>query len=80
AAVGAYCAAHGDCAGPAGKPGAAGQQGAQGVSITDLKFQRDSSGSCHVVVSLHNPADGTDSTVTHPAGDAACTGLPIPGG
>jgi hypothetical protein len=71
-AVDAYCSAHGNCAGTAGQNGTNGTQGAQGVSITDLVFQRDSSGACQAVVTLHDPATGTDSTVTHPAGDAAC--------
>lgn len=69
AAVSAYCSAHNDCAGATGPTGA---QGAQGASITDLAFVRDSSGQCQVVVTLHDPASNTDSTVTHAAGDAAC--------
>lgn len=74
-AVDAYCSAHNDCTGAAGKDGKDGQDGAtgpQGVSITDLVFQRNSSGACQAVVTLHDPATGTDNTVTHPAGDAAC--------
>ncbi|MGH3096489.1 MAG: hypothetical protein ACRDMV_10895 [Streptosporangiales bacterium] len=78
AAVAAYCGSHGGCAGPAGPVGPSGEQGSQGVSVTDVAFQRDSSGTCQVVVSLHDPATGADSTVTHPAGSAACTGLPLP--
>jgi hypothetical protein len=66
AAVSAYCDAHNQCAGPKG------DQGVQGVSFTDLEFQRDDSGACMVVVTLHDPATGQDSTITHPAGDAAC--------
>jgi hypothetical protein len=75
AAVDAYCTAHNACTGPAGgtgKPGKPGDQGQQGVSVTDVAFARDSSGKCQVVVTLHDPAAGTDTTVTHSAGDAAC--------
>jgi hypothetical protein len=63
AAVDAYCSNHNGCAG---------ESGAQGVSVTDVQFERDSAGVCQAVVTLHNPADGTDSTVTHEAGTAAC--------
>ncbi|MCU1680927.1 MAG: hypothetical protein JWQ81_1666 [Amycolatopsis sp.] len=67
ASVAAYCDAHGNCAGGTG---------AQGVSVTDVEFQRDDAGTCQVVVSLHNPATGDDTTATHPAGDAACPAAP----
>jgi hypothetical protein len=70
--VSAYCATHNDCAGASGKDGQNGAAGPQGVSITDLVFQRDSSGTCQAIVTLHDPATGTDNTVSHPAGDAAC--------
>lgn len=72
AAVGAYCDAHNNCAGATGTTGADGATGPQGVSVTDVAFARDSSGACQVVVTLHDPATGTDTTVTHSAGDAAC--------
>lgn len=70
AAVDAYCSAHNDCAGTDGA------QGVQGASITDMNFARDATGQCQVVVTLHDPATGTDSTITHPAGDAACPLIP----
>lgn len=76
-AVAAYCSTHNGCAGPAGADGPAGAQGAQGISVTDLAFQRDSSGACQVVITLHDPATNTDTTITHPAGAAAC---PLLGG
>lgn len=63
AAVSSYCDAHNQCQGP---------QGLQGVSVSDVEFDRDDSGTCMVVVTLHNPATGNNSTITHPAGDAAC--------
>ena len=66
-AVDAYCDAHNQCQGTSGP---------QGVSVTDLSFARDDSGDCMVVVTLHDPATGDDSTITHPAGDAACQPLP----
>lgn len=69
AAVGAYCDAHSQCQG---------QQGDQGVSITDLQFERDDNGDCQSVVTLHDPATGDDSTITHPAGDAACAPVTPP--
>ena len=72
ATVTAYCDAHGSCAGQPGAAGANGATGPQGVSITDLVFARDSSGQCQAVVTLHDPASGIDTQVTHPAGDAAC--------
>jgi hypothetical protein len=75
AAVAVYCSAHGNCAGAAGASGptgAPGAQGPQGVSFTDLRFVRDSSGTCHAIASFHDPATGKDSTVSHSAGDAAC--------
>lgn len=71
AAVAGYCDAHSDCAGADGK------QGAQGVSMTDLQFTRDQNGACQVVITLHDPATGDDSTITHPAGDAACQVPPV---
>jgi hypothetical protein len=58
--------------GPPGPVGAQGAQGAQGVGVTDVRFEEDSSGTCQAVITLHDPATGTDSTVTHPAGAAAC--------
>lgn len=69
AAVGAYCDAHSQCQG---------QQGDQGVSITDLQFERDDNGDCQSVVTLHDPATGADSTITHTAGDAACAPVTPP--
>jgi hypothetical protein len=75
AAVAVYCSAHGNCAGAvgaSGPTGAPGAQGPQGVSFTDLRFVRDSSGTCHAIASFHDPATGKDSSVTHSAGDAAC--------
>lgn len=75
AAVTAYCAAHSSCTGSVGPAGA---QGVQGISVTDLVFQRDQSGTCQVVITLHDPATGTDTTITHPAGDAACP-IAVPG-
>jgi hypothetical protein len=84
AAVDAYCSAHGSCAGKPGATGAKGEsvqgpQGPQGVSFTDLQFVRNSSGKCQAIATFHDPATGKDSTVTHPAGDAACpTSGPIP--
>lgn len=77
-AVDAFCSAHGNCAGPPGTPGKDGAQGFQGVSITNLRFQRDATGACQVVVTLHDPASGADSTLTSPAGDAACPLLTPP--
>lgn len=76
--VSAYCATHNDCAGTPGVNGKDGATGPQGVSITDLVFQRDTSGVCQAIVTLHNPATNTDNTVSHPAGDAACPLLPKP--
>lgn len=76
--VSAYCATHNDCAGTPGVNGKDGATGPQGVSITDLVFQRDSSGVCQAIVTLHDPATNTDNTVSHPAGDAACPLLPKP--
>jgi hypothetical protein len=70
AAVAAYCSSHNQC------QGSSGGTGAQGVSVSDVEFQRDSSGACMVVVTLHDPSSGNDSTVTHPAGDAACQAPP----
>lgn len=82
AAVAAYCDSHGQCQ---GQQGTQGDQGAQGVSITDLQFERDTDGTCMAVVTLHDPATNTDTTVSHTAGDAACpitapTNLNILGG
>lgn len=67
ASVAAYCDAHNSCAGGTG---------AQGVSVTDVAFQRDDTGTCEVVVALHDPGTGVDTTATHPAGDAACPLVP----
>lgn len=61
--VAAYCANHDACTG---------QAGPQGVSVTDVSFDRSTDGTCQAVIALHNPATGADSTITHPAGDAAC--------
>lgn len=72
AAVNVYCSARNNCAGTNGTNGVNGGTGPQGVSITDVNFRRDSSGTCQVNVSLHDPATAKDSTVSHPAGDAAC--------
>jgi hypothetical protein len=70
AAVSAYCGQDtGPCRGPVGDKG---DTGPQGVSIADVNFERDNTGTCQVIVTLHDPATGNDSTVTHPAGDAAC--------
>lgn len=74
AAVTAYCAAHSSCTGSTGPAGA---QGPQGISVTDLVFQRDKSGTCQVVITLHDPATNADTTITHPAGDAACPLVPV---
>lgn len=76
--VAAYCAAHSNCAGANGQNGKDGPAGPQGVSITDLVFQRDSNGTCQAIVTLHDPATNTDNTVSHPAGDAACPVLSKP--
>lgn len=73
AAVTAFCDAHNSCAGSTGPPGA---QGVQGISVTDLVFQRDQGGTCLVVITLHDPATNADTTITHPAGDAACPIVP----
>jgi hypothetical protein len=72
AAVDAYCSIRGACVGTTGAMGQAGDQGQQGVSVTDVAPVRRSDGSCVWVVSLHDPATGKDSTVTHPANDVAC--------
>lgn len=81
AAVAAYCGSHGGCTGPAGpagpsgprgERGATGPAGPQGVSVSDVTFTRDSTGACQVVITLHDPASDTNSTITHPAGAAAC--------
>lgn len=71
-AVAAFCTTHNGCVGPAG---ADGKQGVQGVSITDLEFQRIN-GQCSAVITLHDPATGTDSTLSRPAGEAACPVIP----
>lgn len=83
AAVAAYCGqASEPCRGAAGQKGDTGDrgepgvQGAQGVSVTDVAPIRDDNGQCQWVVSLHDPATGKDSTVTHPASDAACAPPP----
>lgn len=62
--------------GPAGPTGPAGPAGPQGVSVTDVAPVRQDDGSCVWVVSMHDPATGANSTVTHPAGDAACPTAP----
>lgn len=69
----------GEKGGP-GADGAPGAQGAQGVSVSDLQFERDNSGQCQAVITLHDPATGQDTTVTHPAGQAACPAPPLLGG
>lgn len=63
-------------AGPAGADGQTGPAGPQGVSVTDVEPVRQDDGSCVWVVSMHDPATGANSTVTHPAGDAACPAAP----
>jgi hypothetical protein len=86
AAVKTYCSSStpSPCAGPKGDTGPAGangtngtngadgKQGVQGVSVSDVNFSRDSSGKCQLVVTLHDPASGTNITVVHPAPDALC--------
>lgn len=74
-AVAAFCSTHNGCVGPvgaAGQNGKDGAQGAQGVSVTNVVFQRDATGTCQAVITLHDPATSTDTTITHPAGAAAC--------
>lgn len=80
AQVAAYCGqANEPCRGTAGHDGTNGtngtdgKDGAQGVSVTDVAPIRDDNGQCQWVVTLHDPATGKDSTVTHPASDAACS-------
>lgn len=77
-AVDAFCSEHDGCAGPAGQQGDKGDQGDQGASITDLVFERDDAGACQAVATIHDPATGQDTTVAHPAGDAACPPVSAP--
>jgi len=65
AQVSAYCAAHGQCGGPQGP------QGPQGVSVVRLDFAVQD-GQCRAVVTLFDPASGNTSSVSAPAGAAAC--------
>lgn len=60
AQVAAYCAAN-QC----------GTQGPQGVSVVRLDFETVD-GECRAVVTLFDPASGNQSTVSAPAGAAAC--------
>lgn len=78
AAVSAYCGqTPSPCAGASGKdgqPGAKGDQGVQGISFKSLQFVRNQDDACTAVLTLYNPADGTESVLVSPAGDAACPG------
>lgn len=68
-AVAAFCAEHGDCAGPQGERGGIGPQG-QGV--VDAQPIRNGEGTCEWVITLEDPRDGSRSERRYPAGDAAC--------
>lgn len=67
AQVAAYCDAHGQC----------GTQGPQGVSVVRLDFTVQD-GQCRAVVTLFDPATGNTSSVSAPAGAAACPAEPPP--
>lgn len=69
AAVITYCASHNHCVGPQGIEG---QTGPSGTSFTDLIFARDETGQCFGIAIIQNPNNGSQSTIRHAAGDAAC--------
>jgi hypothetical protein len=55
-----------------GEPGKDGAPGPQGISVVGFRFARADDGSCQLQELLHNPADGSDQTVSVSAPDQFC--------